>query len=70
MNIQLILPAHELVILNKFHNDWVKIADFSIMARNISEQVRKLMNQSLLMSPMGKKFKYEIYYTHEDKVEI
>ena len=27
-----ILPIHEMVILTKFHNDWMKIVDFSVIA--------------------------------------
>ena len=27
-DIQAILPTHELVILTKFHNNWIKIVDF------------------------------------------
>ena len=27
-----ILPIHEIVILTKFHNNWTKIVDFSLVA--------------------------------------
>ena len=30
--IQEIVPTHELVILTKFHNNWIKIVDFLLLA--------------------------------------
>ena len=32
-DIQATLPTHELIILNKFHNDWQEIVDFLVIMR-------------------------------------
>ena len=32
-DIQAILPTHELVILTKFHKDWLKIVDFLVIVK-------------------------------------